>query len=372
MRSGYTLPVFATAAAVAAIRQLQNYSSSDRVEINLIEPLKIVNIPIEQVAKLTDNQALAITRSDPGDNLDITRNTPIWALVTIKKSAQSQLIINGGEGIGKIINADGQPAIYQYARNLLEQNIIDYLKPKETIEVTIILPHGKKLAQKTSNAAFGVIEGLSLLGTTGISQPLTSKKQLELYQQELITKASKFDYLVFCIGENGINLAQKMGINPQQLVKTANWLGAMLVQAGMLKLSSIILFGYHGKLIKLAGGIFHTHHHLADARLEILTAHGANLSLPTPILQQIFNSPTTESALQLLRKLDEEKATNWVEQIYNSLATSIKQKCEDYIFKHSEQNVNIEVVLFDGDRQIINLRNNLNIATIKTDDSRRM
>lgn len=357
MRSGYTLPVFATAAAVAAIRHLKNYAVTDTVEIDLIKPQKIVNIEIEQVAKLRDNQALGITKSEPGDNLDITRNTPIWALITISKSEKAQIIINGGEGIGKIVNEDGRSAIYKYAKELLEANINYYLKDQEIIEVTIILPEGKKLAQKTSNAAFGVIEGLSLLGTTGISQPLTSQKQLELYQEELREKAEKFDHLIFCVGENGLDLAQKFGFNSAQLVKTANWLGAMLVQGGVLKLSSITLFGYHGKLIKLAGGIFHTHHHLADARLEILTAHGANLSLPTPILQQIFSSPTTESALQLLRKLDEEKNTNWVEQIYNSLASSIKQKSEDYILKHSEHKVKVKVMLFDGDRQIINFNN---------------
>lgn len=316
MRLGYTLPVFATASAVAAIRHLKNYPYSDTVSINLIKPAEIVDINIEQVAKLNENQALAITKSDPGDNLDITRNTPIWAFVTIKKSSKSEIIINGGEGIGKNINKEGKAAIYKYANNLLMENIKLYLKESETIEVTIILPEGKKLAQKTSNSAFGVIEGLSLLGTTGISQPLTSQKQLELYQEELRQKATKFNELVFCIGENGLSLAQKMGINSEQLIKTANWLGSMLVTAGILKLDSITLFGYHGKLIKLAGGIFHTHHHLADGRLEILTAHAAKLGIETAILKQLFNSPTTESALQLLRKLDQENSTNLVDIIY--------------------------------------------------------
>lgn len=353
MSSGYTLPVFATAAAIAAIQHLQKFSTTDIVEIDLIKPPEKVNIPIQQVAKLTDNQALAITISEPGDNLDITRHTPIWAFVSINKSDKSEIIINGGEGIGKIVNADNKAAIYNYAENLLKHNISYYLKEKETIEVTIILPEGKKLAQKTSNSAFGVIEGLSLLGTTGISQPLTSKEQLDLYQQELREKASKFDNLVFCVGENGLSLAEKIGINPQQLVKTANWLGSMLVTAGMLKLSSITLFGYHGKLIKLAGGIFHTHHHLADARLEILTAHAANLGLPTLILQQIFNSPTTESALNLLRELDAQNSTHFVNQIYTSLTNAIEQKCQDYILKHSDNKVKISVVLFDGDRSII-------------------
>jgi cobalt-precorrin-5B (C1)-methyltransferase len=353
VRSGYTLPVFAAAAGVAAIRHLLHYPAGESVEIDLIKPAQIVTIPIEQVAKLRENQALAITRSEPGDNLDITRNTPIWALVTKKENSHPQIIINGGEGIGKILAADGKPAIYNYARQLLEANLSAYLTSQTTIEVTIILPEGKKLAQRTSNAAFGVVEGLSLLGTTGISQPLSSQEQLEIYQQELKQKASQFDFLVLCIGENGLDLARKLGLNSQQLIKTANWLGPMLVTAGIVKLPSILLFGHHGKLIKLAGGIFHTHHHLADARLEILTAHAANLGLPTPILRQIFTSPTTEAALQLLRELDSKQKSHWVESIYQVIASSIDRKCQDYISKHAEQRVLVGSLLFAGDRSII-------------------
>lgn len=353
MTSGYTLPVFATAAAIASLQHLQNQTLKNTVKIDLIKPPQIVDIDIEQIAKISENQALAITRSDPGENLDITRNTPIWAIVKLTPNSETKIIINGGEGIGKIMEANQQPAIYKYARNLLEKNLLSYLKKTAIIEVTIILPEGKRLAQKTSNSAFGVVEGLSLLGTTGISQPLTSKKQLDLYQQELINKAKKFNQLYFCIGENGLSLAQKMGINSEQLIKTANWLGSMLVTAGILKLDSITLFGYHGKLIKLAGGIFHTHHHLADGRLEILTAHAAKLGIETAILKQLFNSPTTESALQLLRKLDQENSTNLVDIIYTSIAQKIVEKSEDYILKYSEQKVKVNVTLFDGDRQII-------------------
>ena len=353
VRSGYTLPVFAAAAAVAALRHLLNYPSGETVEIDLIKPPQIVTIPIEQVAKLGADRALAITRSEPGDNLDITRNTPVWALVSQKESHGPQIIINGGEGMGKIVAADGKPAIYNYAQQLLEANLSPYLDSQTSIEVTVILPEGKKLAQRTSNAAFGVVEGLSLLGTTGISQPLSSQEQLEIYQQELKQKANQFEFLVFCVGENGLDLARKLGLNSQQLIKTANWLGPMLVTSGILKLPSILLFGYHGKLIKLAGGIFHTHHHLADARLEILTAHAANLGLPIPILRQIFTSPTTEAALQLLKELDSKQSSHWVESIYQSITSSIDSRCQDYIYKHAEQKVSVGSVLFAGDRSII-------------------
>ncbi len=353
-QSGYTLPVFACAAAMAALHWLRQAQPLKTVPVDLIEPPEIAEIPIEQVAAIREGMALAVTRSQPGDNLDLTRNTPIWAAVEWGRAEQTeQVLLLGGEGIGRQLNAGGKAAIYAYAEQLLQENLRRQLAPGEKIQVTIILPEGRQLAERTSNAAFGVVEGLSLLGTTGISQPLSAPGQLEAYREELQDKANRFDCLVFCVGENGLDLAQQLGINPQQLVKTANWLGPLLVAAGVQQVPAILLFGYHGKLIKLAGGIFHTHHHLADGRLEILTAHGAALGLPTLVLQKVFASKTTEAALQYLRELDASDSENWVNSVYGAIASTIDLRSQDYIRKHSEQEVRVGSVLFDRDRQII-------------------
>lgn len=365
-RSGYTLPVFACAAAVAALEYLKTRNQSiEQVSIDLIEPTETVNIPIEQIAILTDNSALAITRSDPGDNLDLTRNTPIWAMVEwwdslsipdLKIAREDQLseaiFIKGGSGIG-YDQKTGKTAIYRYAKTLLLANIEKILPQNKSILITFILPQGKQLATRTSNAAFGIVEGLSLLGTTGISQPLTVPEQLEQYKIQLQEKAKKFDSLVFCIGENGLDLAAKMGISPEKMIKTANWLGPMLVCAALAEVKSILLFGYHGKLIKLAGGIFHTHHHIADGRLEILTAHCANLGLPTFDLQRVFNCSTAEDALQYLRELDAIKGENWVSRVYAEMAKTIDQRSQTYIYTHCEKNIKVGSVMFDRQRKII-------------------
>ncbi|CAD5965911.1 cobalt-precorrin-5B (C(1))-methyltransferase CbiD [Planktothrix agardhii] len=381
-RSGYTLPVFACAAAMAALEYLQTRNQSiEQVSIDLINPAETVNILIEQIAILTDNSALAITRSDPGDNLDLTRNTPIWAMVEWWDSSEppptppcqggakeqssppyqggarggqlsDTIFIKGGEGIG-YDQKTGQTAIYRYAKTLLLANIEKILPPNKSILITFILPQGKRLATRTSNAAFGIVEGLSLLGTTGISQPLTVPEQLEQYKIQLQEKAKKFDSLVFCIGENGLELAAKMGISPHQMIKTANWLGPMLVCASLAEVKSILLFGYHGKLIKLAGGIFHTHHHIADGRLEILTAHCANLGLPTFDLQKVFNCSTAEDALQYLRELDAIKGENWVIRVYGEITKTIDQRSQNYIYTHCEKNIKVGSVMFDRQRKII-------------------
>lgn len=354
-RTGYTLPVFACAAAIAALRWLYRPEPLTRVSVELVQPPGLVEIPIEQMAGLPGGEALAVTRSDPGDNLDLTRLTPIWALVAWADPRQQERIaIRGGEGVGKQLTT-GQDAIYAYAHQLLQVNLEHWLQAEDRIQVTIILPEGRSLAQRTSNAAFGIVEGLSLLGTSGLAQPLSAPAQLEEFRQELQQKAARHHSLVFCVGENGLALAAQQGIPSTRLIKTANWLGPMLVEAGLQGLSTILLLGYHGKLIKLAAGIFHTHHFLADGRQEILTAHAAQLGLPLEAIRTLFASPTAEAALAHLRHLDATTGSDWVQGVYGAIATQIDQRCQAYIRTHSDRSVQVGSALFDGDRQIFRL-----------------
>ncbi|MDJ0620743.1 MAG: cobalt-precorrin-5B (C(1))-methyltransferase CbiD [Calothrix sp. MO_192.B10] len=381
-RSGYTLPVFATAASMAALHWLRHRQPISVVLVNLITPAQLVEIHIEQVAGLSENMALAITRSDPGDNLDLTRDTPIWALVewregeegvgewesggvgewgsreaeSAESAGEENIIILGGEGIGKQVERGNQAAIYSYAQRLLRENLQPMLATDEKITVTIILPAGRSLATRTSNAAFGVVDGLSLLGTTGISQPLSAPGQLDSLRSELHTKAVNYDTLVFCLGENGLDLARTMGINPEQLIKTANWIGPMLVEAALRGVKEILLFGYHGKLMKLAGGIFHTHHHLADGRREVLTAQCAIAGLSTSHTQAVFACNTAEAALQYLKELDKNTGSDWVARVYSAIAQQIDLRVTEYMKNHIDAGVRVPVcgsILFGRDRQIL-------------------
>jgi cobalt-precorrin-5B (C1)-methyltransferase len=349
-QAGYTLPVFACAGAIAALHTLRHHQSLSQVTLDLLEPAQIVTIPIEQVAPLSPNAALGITRSDPGDNLDLTRHTPIWSLVEWVPDQAAPVVLIGGEGLGKH-QVDQSPAIYGYARRLLLENLEKLLTPGEKIRITVILPAGRALALRTSNAAFGVVEGLSLLGTSGISQPLSAPGQLEAFREDLRQKRDR--PLAFCIGENGLDLIQTLGVDSSHRVKTANWLGPMLVEAGVQHIASILLFGYHGKLIKLAGGIFHSHHHVADGRAEILTAHCANLGLPTADLQAIFACATAEDGLHYLRQLDAMTGSHWVDQVYGAIAQTIDRRAQEYIQIHSDVAVPVGTVLFDRSRKII-------------------
>jgi cobalt-precorrin-5B (C1)-methyltransferase len=371
MRSGYTLPVFAAASAIAALRCLQQSSEQEsNVTVDLITPPQQAEISIEQSALINSTMSLGITLSDPGDNLDLTRDTPVWAVVEWADSSQVETIaLVGGEGVGKQSKLGNLPAIYNYAQQLLQANLAPLLLPDQKIRVTIILPEGRVLATRTSNAAFGVVEGLSLLGTTGISQPLSAPGQLDACLAELRAKWGDGDGecgsvgvwemdksvlpLVFCIGENGLDLAQKLGIGRERMIKTANWLGPLLTEAGLLGVPKLLLFGYHGKLIKLAGGIFHTHHHLADGRLEILVAAAARMGLPSAQLAGLFDCETAEDVLQYLRSIDTVTGSNWVNQIYCYLVDRIDDRSQSYIYSQSQKSVSVGSVVFDRQRKVI-------------------
>ncbi|MCI3281800.1 cobalt-precorrin-5B (C(1))-methyltransferase CbiD [Synechococcus sp. PCC 6717] len=350
---GYTLPVFAAAAAVAALRCLTEGTCPSAVTLALLNPNRCETFTIAQGACLDPQQALAITYSEPSDPLDITRQTPVWAWVTwADATTQPRIHLEGGVGIGRH-QATGEAAIYRYAKLLLTTNLEFYCPSDRAIRVRIILPEGAQLAQRTSNAAFGIVEGLSLLGTGAIAQPLTAPEQLEQYLAELATKAAQSSTLVFCIGENGLQVAQTLHIPRQLCVKTANWLGPMLVAAAEHNIQQLLLLGYHGKLIKLAAGIFHTHHHLADARQEVFTAFCALAGITGSLLQQIWRSPTIEAACQLLAA----KAPDQLAPILSQIANRIDERTLAYLRTHCSTSVarslQVGAVLFRRDRQIV-------------------
>ena len=343
-RTGYTLSVFAVASAKAALLHLQ-----EKLELPCEVALDLLGdtayISVQQVARLDDTSALAITISDPGDNLDLTRNTPVWAWVKLSARQSQALILEAGEGLGKTVTQ--APAIYSYARRLFDANLIPLIPPDKTVTVSIILPEGRALAQRTSNEAFGILEGLALLGTSGISQPLSAEEHLEEYRQILQAKIPHQSRLVFCIGNNGMQVAQRLGIPENSIVPTGNWIGALLVEAALRGAESVLLLGYQGKLIKVAGGIFNTSSHLADAKLEIISAAVARNGGSLEAVQAVLAAKTADAAYKILVEL------NLAEAVYQWLAQTISQKAQAYVQKYGNVPLQVSTILFDRQGQII-------------------
>ncbi len=360
-RSGYTLPVFAVAAAKAALLCLiarEFEQSGDRVTLDLLDGTQAA-IAIEQRAPLDANTALAICRSDPGDNLDLTRHTPVWAWVHLEllaganaehsqsKAASDRLILAAGEGVGRTV--DGWPAIYRFARQLAMANLLPFLPADRALRVCFILPEGRALAQRTSNAAFGVLEGLALLGTSAIAQPLSAEAKLDDLRVAVQHQASKHSHLAFCIGANGQRAARQLGFAEEAIAQTGNWIGVLAIEAALLGVKRLTLVGYHGKLLKLAGGIFNTSSHLADARREILTTAAVCVDLPLDLVRAVCSVPTAEAAREVL------VAAGCDRPVFAYLRREITRRLQEYVRKYAARDLDVGVVLCDRAGQPLDL-----------------
>ena len=121
-----------------------------------------------------------------------------------------------------------------------------------------------------------------------------------------------------------------------------------LVAAAENGASDLLLLGYHGKLVKLAGGVFHTHHHLADARLEVLTALGVSSGLTLPQLQRLLDAESVEAALRDLSAA----APVTAERLWNRVASTVEQRSQAYVARYGDWSIRLGAALFDRSRNI--------------------
>ena len=145
------------------------------------------------------------------------------------------------------------------------------------------------------------------------------------------------------IGENGLDLARQQGLGP--VLKVGNWVGPVLVAAAEAGIRCLLLLGYHGKLIKLAGGIFHTHHHLADGRLEVLVALGLDAGLSVAQLLQLRGAASVEEAFQAL---EADQAT----ALGQHLAAIVERRSQSYVDRYGLWSMRIGAALFDRSRTL--------------------
>ena len=358
----FTLPVWVVAAAKSATNILLGNKFKDIEIIDLPNNEKSIRVPV-CASSLLDNgeRSLAVSHCQSGLPLDITQGLEIWAYAKFTRASfQSRQVIkhgfpnwldfHAGYGVGKF-ESSGQPCLSEFARELLCLNLYPLLPAGNSLKLEIILPEGKNRASKTSNEAFGVVDGLSLIGMQAEAQVSASPEQLNNCKEILqnICNQPNFNgYVTFVIGENGLDLALSYGVPANQIIKTGNWLGPLLVYAAENGVKKLLLFGYHGKLVKLSGGIFHTHHHLADARLEILTSLAVKEGISFELIKLISNSTSVEDALLTLEDLNPKAVT----LIWDRMAKEIEIKSCSYVNRYLSSSMEIGSVLFDRKRQI--------------------
>jgi len=355
LKKGFSLPVWVAGAAKSALKKLVGIQFENYELIKIPNEKKEIKIEIHSVGLLKDDShALGISFAKSGLDLDITQNLEIWTIASLEKIAfntpvqTDRINIIAGSGVG-IKKDTAEICISGFAIEILNENLLDIIPEGFNLKLEIIFPNGEFLAERTSNRSFGIVDGLSIIGTSAETYSSASPDQLE----EAKTKLSKLirnDFqgkVVFVIGENGLNLAKTYNVD-LPIIKVGNWIGPLLVDAAIKQVKTVILFGYHGKLIKLAGGIFHTHNHLADARIEILVYLAVQEKLPPEIIVELSQLDNLENALQLLERFNKSLA----DKLFKNLSNKIEKRSFNYVNRYVKTDMEIASIIFDRKRKI--------------------
>lgn len=354
---GYTLPVWVCAAARAAVEVLagQGFAADQLLQLDPDHPHQAPQpVPVVAAAPLDEGRALGVARCEGGAGLDLIRGLVVWVEVSWASlpagRSTAWLQLEAGEGVGVHAGTD-TICLSAFARALLEHNLAPLLPAGRGLRLRVIFPAGRRLAERTSNAAFGVVDGLALIGTQALVQHSAAPDQLAAARAELARRAAVSGFvgdLVLVIGENGLDLAPRLGLPAALLLKAGNWVGPLLVAAAEAGFRRLLLFGYQGKLLKLAGGIFHTHHHLADGRAEVLTALAALEGLGGEPLAALHAAATVEQGLAELAVRDGPLA----QRLRDRIAVAVEQRSAAYVVRHGHSDLAIGAVLFDRSRSI--------------------
>ncbi len=355
MKKGFSLPLWVAGAARSALKKLVGLPLENYELIKIPNQKKEIKIEIHSVGLLKDaSHALGITFAKSGLDLDITQNLEIWTIVSLEKISFNNSVqtipidIIAGYGVGKK-ESTSEICISNFAKEVLYKNLLDIIPEGFNLKLEIIFPNGVFLAERTSNKSFGIVDGLSIIGTSAEAYSSASPDQLEEAKNNL-TNLMQNDFkreVVFVIGENGLNLAKTYNVN-LPIIKIGNWIGPLLVDAAIKKVKTVILFGYHGKLIKLAGGIFHTHNHLADARIEILVYLAVQEKVPPEKIFELSQLNNLEDALLLLEKFNQSLA----DKLFMNLSNTIEKRSFTYVNRYVKTDMEIASIIFDRKRQI--------------------
>jgi cobalt-precorrin-5B (C1)-methyltransferase len=355
LKKGFSLPLWVAGAARSALKKLVGLPFENYELIKISNEKKQVKIDIHSVGLLKDDShALGISFAKSGLDLDITQNLEIWAIASLEKISSNNPVqtnpinIIAGSGVG-IKRNTSEICISDFAKEVLHENLLDIIPDGFNLNLEIIFPNGEFLAERTSNKSFGIVNGLSIIGTSAETYSSASPDQLEEAKTKLAMLIQN-DFqgkIVFVIGENGFNLAKTYNLN-LPIIKIGNWIGPLLVDAATKKVKTVILFGYHGKLIKLAGGIFHTHNHLADGRIEILVYLAVQEKIPLEIILKLSKLKTLEDALLLLERFDK----NLANQLFQNLVTKIENRSFAYVNRYVKTDMEIASIIFDKTRKI--------------------
>ena len=327
LRCGYTTGSCATAAAKAAATMLL---TGERVATVRIDTPKGVVLELEPLeVELAEQYVSCAIRKDSGDDPDDTNGVLVFAKV--EKVAEPGVQIEGGVGVGRVTKpglacAVGGPAINPTPRRMITAEVGSVMEQagySEGLLVTISIPEGVEIAKKTFNPRLGIIGGLSVLGTSGIVEPMSEKALIEtMYVEMRAQKARGNKHLLVFFGNYGEDFTRDvMQLDLEGAVTCSNFVGELLDYAVFLGFETLLLIGHSGKLVKLAQGVMNTHSKYADCRTELFALdamfHGASVEVG----QEIYHCLTTDEVTKILKR----------EQIFEPVMDKVTERIDFYM-----------------------------------------
>ena len=324
LRCGYTTGSCAAGAAKAAAEALFSGRFPEEV---VIPASRGIFLPLKPTScSRTDTSCRCAVRKDSGDDPDVTNGILVFAEVSELPAGEFR--IDGGEGVGRVTRpgmacAVGEAAINPGPRAM----ILDALREVSDswggrgLSAVISVPGGAQLAEKTFNPRLGIEGGISILGTTGIVEPMSEDALTEsIYLELRMRKAAGQDVAVLVPGNYGQSYLLAQGLKPEQMVLCSNFIGDAVSYAAGQGFSGLLLAGHIGKLVKLAAGMFNTHSKYGDARMDILLACAAQEGISVPDACRLADAVTTEAALDIL------ETSGILEPVLNRLLNRAEQQ----------------------------------------------
>ena len=356
-RRGYTTGSCASAASKAATHMLLTKKKIDKVNIDTPKgiPLSLVVHNIEAY----ENKVKCSIEKDGGDDIDATHKMHIYAEASLVDRVNDEdIIVEGGVGVGVVtkkgLSVDvGRPAINPVpmrminteVRKVIGEDFSRNIGKEKSLKLTIFAPEGVEIAKKTFNPRLGIVGGISILGTTGIVEPMSDEGWKKSLSIELEMKKSQgLDKIILVPGNHGEEfIKDKLNLDMKYVVRTSNFIGYMLKEAQRIGFKKILMAGHIGKYIKISAGIFNTHSKVADARSEILISNLAMMGAPLEFLKKIESCVTAEGAVEIINNSD-------YTDFYDLISNKCKYKIDQYLL---DEDIDVEVMIFTMDKTLL-------------------
>ena len=302
---GYTTGSCAAAASKAAVMLLLSGEIPGTVSINTPKGIPLTLDVLEQ--EISGDRATCAIQKDSGDDPDITNGILVYATV---RRCSSGIHIDGGLGVGRVTRKGldqpvGAAAINSVPRMMIRECCLEAAKKygyRGGFLVEIWIPKGEELAKRTFNSRLGIEGGLSVIGTTGIVEPMSNTALIETIRLEVNVRAAAGDKAVMLTPGNYGEVFTRdiLKLDTAKQVTCSNFIGDALDIAVKVGFRGILLIGHIGKLVKLGIGMMNTHSMYGDGRMETLIACGLEAGADTSVLKAVQECVSTDGALAVL------------------------------------------------------------------------